>query len=99
MPVQSSTVTPTLRTVEPDAELDAYNQAFQDLGLEWQWDRAVWAELRGISGERERVCAYLRGWLPHLLTAYDAEFLGEAILQAKLRAAQGERVRMAELPH
>jgi hypothetical protein len=99
MAVQPSTATTALRPAESDAELDAYNQAFQELGLEWHWDRAVWAELRGIAGERERVCAYLRGWLPHLLTAYDAEFLGDAILEAKLRAAQGERVRVAELPH
>ena len=68
-------------------ELDAYNAAFHELGLDWHWDADVWATLADIDGERERVCAYLRAHHPHLLKVYDAEFLGAAIVEIKARQA------------
>jgi hypothetical protein len=99
MALQSSVHRSAARPPESDPELDAYNAVFDALGLEWHWDRAVWGELRQIDGDCERVCAYLRRWHPHLLTAYDAQFLGDAIAEAKLRhAADGPaRVRSAGL--
>jgi hypothetical protein len=101
MALQSFVYRSAARAPESDPELDAYNAVFDALGLDWQWDPAVWSELRQIAGDRERVCAYLRRWHPHLLTAYDAEFLGDAIVEAKLRhAADGAaRGRAAALWH
>lgn len=72
---------------QPDLPLeeqrDAYNAAFDDLGLNWQWDAATFAGLpdHGRDGLRE----YLQAQHPHLLRAYDAEFLVEAIEAAKAR--------------
>ena len=75
------------RSSLPSPELDAYNAAFHELGLDWHWDAATWATLEDIEGERERVCAYLRAHHPHLLKVYDAEFLGAALVELKARQA------------
>jgi hypothetical protein len=78
---------PSTRPSETSPELDAYNAAFHEIGLDWHWDAETWASLRDIEGERERVCAYLRAHHPHLLKVYDADFLGAAIVELKGRQA------------
>ena len=83
----TATRTPSPRTSPASPELDAYNAAFHELGLDWHWDADVWSSLQSIDGERERICAYLRAHHPHLLKAYDAEFLGTAIIEIKARQA------------
>lgn len=89
------------RFAEANPELDAYNAAFHELGLDWHWDAEVWARLAPIEGDRERICAYLRAWHPHLLKAYDAEFLGEAIVDIKARqaATSGRSARVSHGRH
>ncbi len=59
----------------------AYNAAFEELGLNWHWDPATYAGLPG----RDRVCAYLQSEQPHLLRSYDVQFLAGAIEAAKAR--------------
>jgi hypothetical protein len=70
---------------EADPELDAYNAAFDELELDWHWDRAILAELAAITSEKERIVAYLRRHRPHLLQVYDAGALAEHIAQTKAR--------------
>ena len=86
-PATATVPAPSTRPSETSPELDAYNAAFHELGLDWHWDAETWASLRDIDGERERVCAYLRAHHPHLLKVYDAEFLGAAIVELKARQA------------
>lgn len=62
-----------------ETERDAYNSAFSDLGLDWYWDSRTYAELRASSQEKSHVRCYLEAHRPHLLRAYDAEFLVNAI--------------------
>ncbi len=38
----------------------AFNHAFKELGLDWQWDEALYTELLEISGGKERVLHYWR---------------------------------------
>jgi hypothetical protein len=59
----------------------AYNAAFYELGLRWHWDCETWSALtcRGADCVRH----YLETEQPHLLRAYDAAFLVEAIERAK----------------
>lgn len=38
--------------------LEAFNYAFKELGLDWQWDQALYAELLEVSGGKERVQHY-----------------------------------------
>lgn len=69
--------------LDAQATRNAYNAAFYELGLRWFWDSGC-----GLpDGGDERACmrAYLTRHQAHLLTAYDADFLIEAILDAKAR--------------
>jgi len=66
-------------------DCEALNAAFDDLGLEWQWDPELYASLGGIEDERERVGAYLRQNQPHLLQVYDLGNLCDTIIAARRR--------------
>lgn len=68
-----------------DIERAAYNAAFHELGLRWHWDARTYEQLSALPCERSRLRHYLEQAQPHLLRAYDADFLAEAILQAKER--------------
>ena len=68
-----------------EIERGAFNAAFYELGLRWFWDSDTYRELSATAGERERVRSYLEGEQAHMLRAYDAEFLTDAILTAKRR--------------
>lgn len=74
-----------------NAEVDAYNAAFDELGFEWHWDRATLAELAAIAGDKARVRAYVTRHHPHLLTAYDADFIGELVATTMARQATPAR--------
>lgn len=65
----------------------AYNAAFEELGLTWYWDAATYARIQAHG--REGVRLYLETEQPHLLRAYEANFLVEAIetTQARCRAS------------
>jgi hypothetical protein len=69
----------------PDAEArrNACNAAFHELGLDWVWDSGC--GLPDAGDERACVHAYLARHRPHLLTAYDADFLVDAIVAAMAR--------------
>lgn len=69
-----------------EAHRQAYNAAFEELGLNWHWDPVTYACLpeRGSKGLR----SYLQKEHPHLLRAYDADFLVNAIETAKSRCYQ-----------
>jgi hypothetical protein len=70
---------------EAEHRRNAYNAAFYELGLGWFWEAGC--HQAGPAGERACVREYLAQHQPHLLTAYDADFLVDAILAAKERCA------------
>jgi hypothetical protein len=74
------------RSADP-AEIDrnAYNAAFYELGLRWHWDIDTYNELQDNPVESDRVRVYLQTRQPHLLKAYDLEFLVNAIQLRKAR--------------
>jgi hypothetical protein len=63
----------------------AYNAAFYELGLRWYWDASNYQHPLSDVPERGRIRNYLENHQRHLLTAYDAEFLTDAIQAAKAR--------------
>ena len=68
-----------------EIERNAYNAAFYELGLRWHWDGPTYEALASDPCERSRVRGYLEAKQSHLLRAYEAEFLTDAILLAKAR--------------
>lgn len=63
---------------------NAYNAAFYELGLKWHWDADTYHALPK-ENEKERIRCYLEQHHPHLLNAYDADFLIDAIESTKAR--------------
>lgn len=71
-----------------DAEeihLSAYNAAFYELGLRWHWDAETYRNLCRHAANDDAVRVYLETEQPHLLKAYDVEFLSHAIENTKRR--------------
>jgi hypothetical protein len=68
-------------------QLCAYNTAFAELGLRFRWDAQTLESLASIDGEQARIVAYIEATHPHLLNAYSAAFLSEAILAKKTAIA------------
>ena len=68
---------------EVQAQLCAYNTAFDELGLRFRWDEVTLTSLAMIDGEQEQIAAYIEAHHAHLLNAYSVEFLSRAILEKK----------------
>jgi hypothetical protein len=65
-----------------ELERNAYNATFYELGFRWHWDSETYSELvRRRASDAERIHHYLSTRQPHLLKAYDAEFLVNVIQQ------------------
>jgi hypothetical protein len=77
----------TASAAQPRQEADrhAYNAAFDELGLMWFWDSETHRRLQADADEREGIRTYLLTQQAHLLKAYDADFLVNAIHTTKQR--------------
>lgn len=69
-----------------EADRHAYNTAFHELDLNWSWDAATYARLRPYG--RAGVRSWVEAVSPHLLRAYTADFLVDAIEAAKARCLE-----------
>lgn len=56
----------TLADTEPQGHLPAYNRAFKELGLGWQWSKKLYRQLLLLPGGRERIEHYLSEHAPDL---------------------------------
>lgn len=83
-------LSPRKLDVPTDAQIErsAYNTAFYELGLRWYWDDATYDRLAAEPNARARVRQYVRSAHPHLLAAYDADFLADAVVATKERCQQ-----------
>ena len=68
-------------TLDPalEQERNAYNAAFYELGLRFYWDSDTFAALQATPDPHQRLCRYIETQQPHLLRAYDVEFLARTI--------------------
>ena len=91
-----------------EAHRNAYNAAFYELGLKWHWDAHTYQSLLPKSNEKKRIQFYLENHHPHLLSAYDADFIVEAIESTKQRCfnsmaecgkSSTQSINWAELHH
>lgn len=72
----------TLADTERDGHRKAFNRAFADFGLDWNWSIALYSELLEVAGGKERI--------QHYVQKYDAEFPGEDLsaFVAQIHAAK-----------
>lgn len=56
----------TLADTERDGHRVAFNRAFEGAGLDWQWSAALYGDLLGVTGGKERI----RHYLDHYNTAF-----------------------------
>ncbi|BCN93397.1 phosphatase [Thiomicrorhabdus immobilis] len=49
----------TLADTERDGHRPAFNMAFEEAGLDWNWDEALYGELLAVTGGKERIRFYL----------------------------------------
>jgi hypothetical protein len=68
---------------EIQAQLCAYNSAFEELDLMFRWDATTLHSLGGAPDDQARIAKYIEMHCPHLLRAYSAEFLCQAIVEKK----------------
>ena len=68
------------------AQLHAYNAAFEELDLPWHWDAATYQRLLGHGCGVRR---YLETERAHLLRAYDPDFVVAAVEAVKARRLAG----------
>ena len=62
----------TLAETERDGHRVAFNCAFAEAGLPWQWDERLYGELLGVAGGRERITNFAQRFAPGWLAAADA---------------------------
>mgnify|MGYP001791774356 CR=1 FL=1 len=53
----------TLAETERDGHRPAFNQAFADTGLAWDWTPELYGQLLEVSGGKERIRAYVQDYL------------------------------------
>jgi hypothetical protein len=76
-------------------DVDAYNAAFEDLGLEWHLDADEYERLCTIEGEENRIRAYLQTHHAHLLKVYELDFLCGLIADARRRLGSAEPAQLS----
>ncbi len=57
----------TLADTERDGHRVAFNAAFKELGLDWNWDEALYGKLLAVTGGKERI----RYFVDQFLSGYD----------------------------
>ena len=50
----------TIANTELEAHLPAFNNAFNDLGINWNWDTNKYIELLKINGGKNRIAYYAK---------------------------------------
>ena len=54
----------TLADTERDGHRLAFNHAFAEVGLDWDWDVSLYGDLLAVAGGKERIRFYLNNYKP-----------------------------------
>jgi len=63
----------TLAETEREGHRVAFNQAFAEFGLDWEWTPELYGELLSVTGGKERVRLYIQTRAPEHLTRTDLD--------------------------
>ncbi len=75
----------TLADTERDGHRVAFNRAFAEAGLDWDWSVERYGELLAIAGGKERIQFYCSTYCPELELSEDRQAWVAALHQAKNR--------------
>ena len=75
----------TIAETERLGQRVAYNHAFAELGLDWNWDETLYGDLLSVAGGKERLRFYLQKYRPELLDDAIESGLIIEIHRAKIR--------------
>jgi len=73
----------TLADTERDAHRPAFNTAFREAGLPWDWDEILYGELLAVTGGKERIVHYAQQYDPERAAALDFDALVKRLHAAK----------------
>lgn len=63
----------TLADTERDGHRLAFNAAFAEVGLAWNWSEELYGELLAVTGGKERIRFFLERWQPAFATPEDLD--------------------------
>lgn len=75
----------------------AFNQAFAQSGLDWQWDVPLYDQLLAVTGSKERIRYYLRDFLPGFAKPADYDGFVRQLFALKTQH-YGAMVRSGRIP-
>ena len=75
----------TLADTERDGHRVAFNQAFAEAGLDWDWDVPLYGKLLAVSGGKERLRYFIEQWKPEFTRPEDLDVFIRDLHQAKTR--------------
>jgi len=75
----------TLADTERDGHRPAFNAAFAEAGLDWDWDVALYGELLSVTGGKERIRFYLEQYRPDFSLPENSDAWIAGLHQAKTR--------------
>ena len=73
----------TLADTERDGHRVAFNLAFRDAGLDWEWDADLYGELLAVTGGKERIQFYLENYNQDFAAPADLDSFIAGLHQAK----------------
>jgi len=75
----------TLSDTERDGHRVAFNMAFREKGLAWDWDVALYGELLAVTGGKERIKFFLDKYLPDFTQPDDLKGFLQDLHQTKTK--------------
>jgi len=75
----------TLADTERDGHRPAFNAAFREYGLDWDWDVALYGQLLAVTGGKERMKFYVEYFRPDYAKPADFDDLVAELHKAKTR--------------
>ncbi len=75
----------TLADTERDGHRPAFNAAFREAGLDWEWDEALYGELLAVTGGKERIAHFVARHRPEFAQWPDYAEQVAALHKAKTR--------------